>query len=165
MAVHRRDVLRAAALATVGGLSALAGCSAAGASTPVGVEPTLLTEPAYGDWFDGVSNYAGTVDRRDESTVTVDVGARGNLGAFGFGPAAVAVSPGTTVVWRWTGRGGGHNVVADDGTYDSGPLVDEAGHSYERRFDAPGVSRYVCEPHRAMGMRGAVAVLADDAGS
>lgn len=161
--MYRRDYLHALGL---GGLAALAGCTAAGASSPEhDADPTLPTEPDYGDWFTGVSNYHATVDRRFESTVVVEVGAPGNMGAFGFGPAAVAVSPVATVVWEWTGKGGGHNVVADDGLFTSGGLVDAAGHTYELRFDAPGVFRYVCEPHRTMGMRGAVVVLAGEPGT
>lgn len=163
MTMYRRDYLHALGL---GGLAALAGCSAAGASTPEdNAELTLTAEPDYGDWFKGVSNYDATVDRRGESMVVVEVGSPGNMGAFSFGPAAVAVSPGATVVWEWTGKGGGHNVVADDGSFTSGGLVDTAGHTYERWFDAPGVFRYVCEPHRTMGMRGAVVVLAGEPGT
>lgn len=161
--MYRRDYLHALGL---GGMAALAGCSAAGASTSEhDADPTLPTEPDYGGWFSGVSNYNATVDRRNESRVGVEVGAHGNMGAFGFGPAAVAVSPGATVVWRWTGKGGGHNVVADDGSFTSGGLVDAAGHTYELRFDAPGIFRYVCEPHRTMGMRGAAVVLAGEPGT
>lgn len=161
--MDRRAYVRAGALVGLGGLSALAGCSAAEAQTPAApsatAEPTLASEPDYGDWFRGVSNHDATVDRRGRSTVTVAVGAPANMGAFGFDPAAVAVSPGATVVWTWTGKGGAHNVVAEDGSFDSGPLVDVPGHTFGHRFDDPGITHYVCAPHRAMGMRGAVVVL------
>ena len=163
--MYRRDYLYAAGLVGLGGVVSLAGCSAAGSPSPgPAAEPTLPTEPDYGDWFGGVSNFHGTVDRRGEDAVAVDVGAPANMGAFGFGPAAVAVSPGTTVVWEWTGEGGGHNVVAEDGSFSSGALVDGAGHTFTYRFDEPGVHRYVCEPHRTMGMRGAIVVLAGERG-
>lgn len=166
--MDRRDYVRAAGLLGIGGLMALSGCSASGARTSGSrsgeAGAALEPEPDYGDWFEGVSNYDVTVDRRGEDSVTVRVGAPGNMGAFGFGPAAMAVSPGTTVVWEWTGRGGGHNVVADDGSFSSGALVDAASHTYVHRLDDPGVHRYVCEPHRAMGMHGAVVVLAGEPG-
>ena len=157
--MRRRGFLGAAGAV---GLAAVAGCAATQArSSGEAEQATLATEPAYGDWFRGVSNYEGTIDRRGLATVTVGVGTPGNMGAFGFGPAAVAVSPGATVVWEWTGRGGGHNVVAEDGSFTSGGLVDAAGHTFAHRFDRPGPHRYVCEPHRAMGMRAAVLVAGD----
>jgi len=87
-----------------------------------------------------------------------DVGAPGNMGAVGFAPAAVTVSPGTTVTWVWTGKGGGRNVVAEDGSFSNGSLVDSGGYRFEIRFAEHGIDRYVCEPHRAMSMRGAVVV-------
>lgn len=150
------------------GLTALAGCGAAGAGKPSRTEPpgsTLPVEPDYGDWFAGVSNYEATADRRGESAVTVRVDSEANMGAFGFDPAAVAVSPGTTVAWTTTGAGGGHNVVSETGAFHSGALVRTTGHTFTHRFVDPGTYRYVCEPHRKMGMRSAVVVLAGDPGT
>ena len=115
-------------------------------------------------WFSNVSNYDGVVDERGASAVTVAVGAQGNGGGFAFGPAAVRVDPGTTVLWEWTGEGGMHNVAATDGAYES-DLVSEAGETFEWTFDAEGVSRYVCVPHEAMGMKGAVVVGDVDVGA
>ncbi|WP_411968035.1 halocyanin domain-containing protein [Haloferax sp. YSSS75] len=159
--MYRRTYLRTAGLL---GLTTLAGCVAAGAGESSSVktaEPMLPVEPDYGDWFENVSNYDGTTDRRGESEVLVHVGTKANMGSFGFGPVAAAVSPGTTVVWEWTGKGGSHNVVSEDDAFDSGPLAAAAGHRYTHRFDDVGTYRYVCEPHRAMGMRGAVVVVED----
>ena len=51
----------------------------------------------FDGWFDDVSNVDGVVDRRGNDGVVVEVGVDANGGAFGFGPAAVRVSPGTTV--------------------------------------------------------------------
>jgi halocyanin-like protein len=116
-----------------------------------------LTEPDYGGWFDGVNNYDGTVDKRGQSEVTVDVGVPNGDGPYGFGPAAVRVDPGTTVVWEWTGDGGSHNVVAEDGSYES-ELVSEAGHTFSHTFESKGVSKYICVPHEALGMKGAIVV-------
>ena len=111
----------------------------------------------YGDWFDNVDNFAGTVDRRGEDVVTVTVGAAGNGGAFGFGPAAVQVDPGTTVRWVWSGEGGFHNVVASDGSFTS-EMSGDAGHVFEYVAEDRGVHTYACEPHAAMGMKGALLV-------
>ena len=62
------------------------------------------SEPDYGGWFDDVSNFDGTVDKRGQDTVEISVGVDGNGGSFAFGPAAVKVNPGTEVVWTWTDR-------------------------------------------------------------
>ncbi|NIC00731.1 halocyanin domain-containing protein [Halobacterium sp. R2-5] len=114
-------------------------------------------------WFENVSNYDGVVDERGASTVPVAVGASGNGGGFAFGPAAVRVDPGTTVRWEWTGDGGMHNVAATDDAYES-DLVDAEGETFEWTFEAEGVSRYVCVPHEAMGMKGAIVVGDVDVG-
>jgi hypothetical protein len=65
------------------------------------------------------------------------------------------------VGWEWTGKGGSHDVSADDGSFAS-EMVGEAGHTFERTFEQTGVSKYVCTPHQAMGMKGAV-VVGDEA--
>ncbi|MEF8863987.1 MAG: halocyanin domain-containing protein, partial [Haloarculaceae archaeon] len=116
--------------------------------------------PDYEGWFEDVSNFDGTVDRRGQPEVTVEVGAQGNGGAFAFEPAAVRVDPGTTVIWEWTGEGGGHNVVSEEGTdysYES-ELVSDAGFTFEHTFEQEGISKYFCVPHRSLGMKGAVVV-------
>ena len=114
----------------------------------------LAEEPDYDGWFDDVDTYEGTVDLTDADEITVDVGSDGGLS---YGPAAVAVSPGTTVVWEWTGEGGDHDVVAEDDTFAT-ESTSEAGHTFEHTFEESGVHEYVCTPHRAVGMKGAVYV-------
>ncbi|WP_277556054.1 halocyanin domain-containing protein [Halobaculum limi] len=111
----------------------------------------------FDGWFDGVANYDGVVDRTGQSEVTVEVGVENGDGPYGFGPAAVRVDPGTTVTWEWNGQGGSHNVVADDGSFQS-ELVSEAGHTFSQTFDSEGVYKYLCQPHEALGMKGAVVV-------
>lgn len=114
-------------------------------------------EPDYGDWFSNVSNYAETVDRTGQQEVTVTVGAEGNNGNLAFGPAAVRVDPGTTVVWEWNGKGGTHNVAAEDGSFES-EMTGEAGFTFEHTFEEAGITKYACVPHEAMGMKGAIVV-------
>ncbi|MFB6141722.1 MAG: halocyanin domain-containing protein [Halorientalis sp.] len=122
-----------------------------GTATPVPAE--------YGDWFSNVGNYDGTtVDRRGQDSVTVTVGAQGNGGAFAFAPPAVRISPGTEVVWEWTGDGGQHNVVAEEGADFESQLTAEAGFTFSRTFEEPGVITYFCRPHRTLGMKGALVV-------
>jgi len=115
---------------------------------------SLSEEPNYDGFLDDVSNYDGTVDMRDADEVTVEVGANDGLT---FGPAAVAVSPGTTVVWEWTGQGGNHNVAASDDSFES-DTVGEEGHTFEHAFEEAGTYTYVCTPHEAVDMKGAVYV-------
>jgi len=109
----------------------------------------------FGGWFEGVGNFDGVVDETGQSEVTVTVGSNANGGPYGFGPAAIKVDPGTKVTWEW--KQGTHNVVADDGSYES-ELVSETGHTFSKTFDTPTVSKYFCRPHKAMGMKGAVVV-------
>jgi len=139
----RRRVLRGvAAGATAGALAATASSAAA--------RSTDLSE-----WFANTGNAGSVADRTGQSEVTVAVGTSGNGAAFGFGPAAVRVDPGTTVVWEWTGEGGQHNVVAEDGSFESS--LQQTG-TFEHAFESAGVTRYVCTPHEMMGMKGAVIV-------
>jgi halocyanin-like protein len=108
------------------------------------------------EWLAAAPNYDGTVvDRTGEDRVPVVVGAGNGLV---FDPPLVRVSTGTTVVWEWTGQGGQHNVREVDGAFES-ELASTAGFTFERTFDAPGVVRYLCVPHEALGMKGAVDVV------
>jgi len=142
----RRDAMKTLAIgATAGGLATL------------GATPASAQSGGLGEWFSDVSNFDGVVDETGTDEVTVEVGVQGNNGAFGFGPAAVRVDPGTTVVWEWTGEGTPHNVVAEDGSYES-EMVSEAGATFSHTFESAGVSKYACVPHKAMGMKGAVIV-------
>ncbi|MFB6236721.1 MAG: halocyanin domain-containing protein [Halopenitus sp.] len=174
--LNRRKFLRATGAVTVG--IGLAGCSGSGGDSEGGGEKTeteamateteaetptatatesanyVEEEPNYGGWMEGANNYDRTVDATGKDTVTVKVGA-GN--GFAFGPAAVQVSSGTTVVWEWTGTGGEHNVVAKDDSFSS-PLQSEAGATFKHTFDETGIHKYFCNPHRTAGMKGAVVV-------
>jgi len=139
----RRRVLRTvAAGATAGALAATASSAAA--------QTTDLSE-----WFGNTGNADSVADRTGQSEVTVQVGTSGNGPAFGFGPAAVRVDPGTTVVWEWTGEGGQHDVVAESGAFESSRQQEG---TFEHTFESAGVRKYVCTPHETMGMKGAVIV-------
>lgn len=126
-------------------------------NVPTGNVEKPSVDPDYGSWFDGVENYEGTVDATGETEVHVTVGTEGNGGAFAFDPAAVRVDPGTTVIWTWTGEGGTHDVVDKDVGYAS-DRQNEEGATYALQFDGDGMSKYACEPHESMGMKGAVVV-------
>jgi len=143
----RRGFLRAATGA--GAVAAAAGSAAA-----------QEEQPDWGGWLDGVDG--GFEDARGNDEVTVDVGASGNGGNLAFAPAGLWVDPGTTVKWEWTGEGGGHNVIDEEGPadLDSGAAVSEAGVNYQFTFeeDHAGITKYFCQPHKGLGMLGAVAV-------
>jgi halocyanin-like protein len=109
------------------------------------------------DWFDGVGNVDGLVDRTGQETVTITVGSQGNGGAFAFDPPAVRIDPGTTVVWEWSGNGGVHDVAAEDGSFAS-EMLGETGATFERTVEEAGVVKYACTPHTSMGMRAALVV-------
>ncbi|MFC6824567.1 halocyanin domain-containing protein [Halopelagius fulvigenes] len=157
----RRRFLRAAGGVAVGGF--LAGCTSDGGdgSGSGGGEPTDGGPETVDEWLSDTDNYDSVAEMTGESTVTVEVGARGNNGSNAFAPPAVEVSPGTTVVWEWVE--GYHNVVSTDGAVDSGSP--EKGASFEYTFESPGVTRYYCEPHESVGMKGAIVVSEADDGS
>jgi len=166
-----------------GGVAALAGCGEA-ARGEDGESPNPLTDD---DGESGTSGSGGggselsgpqgeadsyltgveargyegeIVDMTGQSSVTVSVGA-GEQG-LAFDPAAVQVDTGTTIVWEWTGEGGGHNVIpADDSEFTEfgeEETIQEQGHTVEQTFDEAGVGLYFCQPHRALGMHGAFVV-------
>jgi halocyanin-like protein len=115
--------------------------------------------PSVDEYLSDVGNYDGTVaDTTGQDEAAVDVGAEGNGGGFAFGPPAVRVDTGTTVVWSWTGEGGLHNVLAEDDTFDSGEPVSGSDATFEYTFSEAGTYLYFCEPHKSLGMKGAIVV-------
>jgi halocyanin-like protein len=149
-------------------LTAAGGSAAASAAVASGTAAAQeggggSVRPDWGGYLDGVDG--GYQDLRGQSEVTVQVGASGNGGNLAFAPAGIWIDPGTTVVWEWTGEGGGHNVVSDSGSasFDSGAAVSEAGTTFEHTFAEAeaGITTYYCSPHESLGMLGAVAVGGD----
>ncbi|RLM53226.1 halocyanin domain-containing protein [Halobellus sp. Atlit-31R] len=156
--LSRRTILGATAAITAG----LAGCSGSGstdggAAAASGGSDGDDAQPSAESYLSDTSNYDGVVDETGRSEVSVTVGAESNGGNWGYGPAAIRVSPGTTVVWEWNGRGGPHNVVAEDESFRS-EQVTSAGHTFSQTFSEPGTTLYYCTPHRGLGMKGAVVV-------
>lgn len=119
-------------------------------------EPDDESEGASVDeWLADTDNYNGSVTSiTGKTSVTVKVGAEGNNGSNAFAPVAIEVSPGTTVTWKWVN--GYHNVVATDGQFNSGQPEQNA--TFEHTFEAIGTVLYYCEPHKSLGMKGAVIV-------
>lgn len=147
----RRDVLAGLSGAAVAGL---AGCG--GSSEDVG--PTTEAPPTLADASaGGPVGDAPVYDHLADDSVTVFVGVRGNGGYYAYEPAAVAVTPGTELVFRWTGRGGLHNVVAPERDVQS-ELTGEEGHTFRYTVEETGRMEYFCGPHRSNGMYGVVLV-------
>ena len=121
--------------------------------------------PVFGSYLSDANGYSeeGTQDARGEDEVSVAVGAGSN--DYAFDPATVWVDPGTTIVWEWTGEGGGHNVKNNDGPagLDSGGPEegDSVTYEYEVTEDDAGITTYKCSPHEGQGMKGGVAVGED----
>ena len=108
------------------------------------------------DYLSEASEYNGSLeDMTSEDEATVEVGAGSD--GLAFSPAAIQVDSGTTVTWEWTGEGGAHNVVHEDGEFES-DLQEEDGATFEHTFEEEGNFLYYCNPHRSQGMKGAVVV-------
>jgi len=146
---RRRTVLGAIS----GGLTiAVAGC--------LGDDDQDIEEETYGDWFRGAPNFEGTVDETDSDEVEVLVGA---AGGFAYDPAAVRITTDTTVVWEWTGAGGGHDVVEEEDSLFESDIYDGEGETFSHTFEEPGVYRYYCSPHlESHRMVGAVEVVEEE---
>lgn len=113
----------------------------------------------YGGYLEGAKGWGGTgstADKTGKKEVTIKVGA-GSSGKA-FKPAAVHVSPGTKVTWKWTGSGGTHNVVSKKDKFKSGSPVSKKGYTFSHTFKKGGIYNYFCQPHKSMGMKGSVAV-------
>ena len=146
--LSRRRVLRSVGAALAAG--AVAGCIGGGGSDGE-------NDGTIDGYLSDANNYDGTVvDVTGESEVTVAVGAGNGLA---FDPAAVRVDAGTTITWEWTGRGGRHNVVSgeESAAEFASDLTGEQGATFRQTFES-GPQLYLCSPHRARGMYGAVAV-------
>jgi halocyanin-like protein len=158
--MNRRDFLR-----TAGGAAGATATASAATGSALAAEEGggggEGGEPDFGGYLDDVGNFGGSVeDATGQDQATVEVGAEGNGGNLAFGPAAVHVDPGTTVVWEWTGEGGSHNVVSEDGAFES-DLVGEGGFTFEHTFEEDGIYNYFCQPHKSVGMKGSVVVGTD----
>jgi plastocyanin len=80
------------------------------------------------------------------------------VSSFQFQPAVLTITAGDTVIWR--ANEGGHNVVADDGSFGSGP-PGVSPWTFSRVFPVAGTYRYYCAPHGGpggLGMSGRIVV-------
>jgi halocyanin-like protein len=167
--IERRKILQASGAAVLAGLAGCTGILADGKGVP-GRSPDVEEPngkngggnnvPEAVDTYlnDNEANgYDGSLtDRTGESEVTIEVGAGNGLS---FGPAAVRVDPGTTIIWEWTGNGGGHNVNVNEGpTSFKSETISEAGFTFSQTLEQEGNYLYECTPHNSLGMHGAIVV-------
>lgn len=145
----RRTVL----LASAGALVGLSGCLG---GDEWDVDEDAPPEEQIEQFLDGVNGETALQEFTDESEVVIENGTSDDVSGFAFNPAAVRISPGTTVVWEWV-DGSAHTVTHENGdAFDSG-RQSGAGYTYEHTFDDDGLYLYICEPHRRV-QRGAVVV-------
>ncbi|MFC5973617.1 halocyanin domain-containing protein [Halomarina salina] len=117
----------------------------------------------YGGWFSDVPYWGGdgsTQEMTGQSEATVTVGPSGVNSGNAYEPAAIHVDPGTTVVFEYASSG--HNVlpesIPDGASWEGHSELSSSGTTYEHTFETAGIYEYYCQPHRSLGMKGAVAV-------
>jgi len=128
-----------------------------GGASSAGTDSALAGEDLDDEtrqWLQDTRGFEQIENRRRQDEVVVEVGADDGLQ---YAPAAVRVDPGTTVRWRWTGKGGLHN-VAFVNTDVGKSLRGEEGADFTYTFDEAGAYRYECTPHAGVGMKGVVIV-------
>jgi halocyanin-like protein len=158
--MRRREFMR-----TAGGATVAAGATAGAVQPAAAAEGGGDSgggggqEPAFGSYLDDARGYETTEDLRDQDEVTITVGAGSD--GYSFDPAAIWVSPGTTLIWEWSGNGS-HNVVVSEGPagFSHEDIVGEEGYTYEYEVteEDAGITNYYCSPHEGQGMKGGVAV-------
>jgi halocyanin-like protein len=157
--MRRREFMRTAGGATVAAGATAGAVQPATAASGGGGGGGGNVEPAFGSYLDNANLYETTEDLRDQDAVTISVGGGDGLA---FDPPAIWISPGTTVTWEWTGQGGGHNVMVNEGPAGFGheEIIGEEGYTYEYEFteEDAGITTFFCQPHEGQGMKGGVAV-------
>lgn len=68
-------------------------------------------------------------------------------GSYGFSPANLTITAGTTVIWKNVSTAP-HTVTSDDGTFDSGTIP--TGGNFRFKFTTPGTFSYHCNYHPYM---------------
>jgi len=143
------------------GTGATAGCLARGEETAATETTDTKSVDCLDDWLATANGYDGVIERHgpdDQPSVTVGEHLGAGHGTAAFGPAGLRIPPGTTMTWRWSGHGDPANVIALDGVFDSGTPTSSQGVTFQYTFEERGTYRYVSEPSRDDGMRGAVVV-------
>ena len=77
---------------------------------------------------------------------------------FSFTPDNITVLVGDTVKWSYTSGSNAHNVMADNGSFTSGPPALPPW-TYKHVFTSAGNNPYYCEPHGGPGGSGMSGVI------
>ena len=147
--MSRRGFVRTAAGATALG---------AGASAPAAGQSE---RPDFGGYTDDAKggDYA---DQRGNDEVTVEVGA--GSGGVAFAPTNLWIDAGATVVFEWVGNQS-HNVLFEEMPDSAGISgyegLEGSGFTHSITFETGGIYKYFCQPHKGLGMLGAIAVGGD----
>lgn len=169
----RRRLLQLVAAGSVG---SLAGCGSSAlvdtATSPTDTTPITTDQKVPKRIYEflvedyrGPDNYNGLKDYTGQEEVEILVGAEGNGGHYAYSPPAIHIDLGTTVTWRWTGKGGLHQVEGTlDSTFESERTL-EKGHTFSQTFDLEppnedgGLFFFACSQHdESHGERGAIVV-------
>lgn len=121
--------------------------------------PSTLEYIPLNQWATDSSDFNGIANWRDRSEMTVLVGAEGNHRSFAFEPPALFLRSNTTIVRKWTGEGGVHNVSFRTLEIDSGAPTDAVGTTFEHEFERTGRHLYACDAHHSLGMKGGFEVI------
>jgi plastocyanin len=121
-------------------------------TSPVTVTPTTTAAPST-----SAPALADPFQPQPRSAATAHV----SIVDFGYSPATITVTAGTTVTWTNTG-GAIHSVTSDSGAFDSSPTCPATcinpGASYSHVFATAGTFAYHCRVHS--NMHGTVIVQA-----
>lgn len=129
--------------------------------TAIPVEPTATTAPTVAGTGTAPSETAEPVlptitparPSNEQNPASAMVGVTG-LARYFWSPATVAISPGGSVTWEWSGEGY-HDVVIEAIGYSSGSPVTDGRYTFT--FTAAGAYVVVCSLHPDT-MRGTVTV-------
>lgn len=98
----------------------------------------------------GTATHASAVE--SDVIVTVD------STSLRFSPSQVSITEGQAVRFMWDGQALAHNVVADDGLFDSGDPERNVDYRFVFEIGTAGTHAFVCEPHASAGMVGTITV-------
>ncbi len=137
-----------------GGYGPRSGSSTMGVTPPAaaptpGYRSYSYDQPASGSYGAAPATATATPEQAAAAGATPAGGQQVKVEVFNFGfrPAEITISPGTTVVWINTSPTT-HTVTDKERRWDSGFL--EAGQRYQMTFDTPGEYAYWCLLHPNM---------------